>query len=279
MSTKLTYSSEEDSKAKKLIISSVEYLTGRSKLERKYNEILDAQPKPEDIWNILLAKLDIKLIIDDYQLSKIPKKGPLIFIANHPYGVVDGIIMGHIASKIRPNFKFLVNSVLCKEEILNNFFLPIDFSNSKEAQKTNINTRKVAIEELSKETPIVIFPSGGVATAPKFWKKAVDLEWKQFVVKLIKKSEATVVPIYFHGQNSRLFQIVSQFSMDLRLALLLNEVRNKVGNDIKVEIGDPIEYAVMEEYNKKKRLLEFLNQQVHQLGESQLISENQSISY
>ena len=262
----LTYTSPTDSFLKKALISSIEYLTGRRKLERLLNELLLDKPRPEQIWQGMLEKIEVTVDYDRQQLDKIGKVGPTIFIANHPFGVVDGIIFGYLVGKIYPKFKFLVNEVLCRNEVLNQFFLPIDFRDSKEAMKTNINTRKQAFDDLQNNIAIVIFPAGGVATAPLPWKKNEDLEWKRFVGKLIKKSKARVIPLYFHGQNSPIFQFVSLFSLNVRLGLLLNEVRNKIGKTIKVEIGDPLEY---EDIVKPDRdLLLFLRNKVFSLGKT-----------
>lgn len=264
MQAKLTYSSSSDPIVKKLAIRTIERLTGRPILERKYNEILNLDPKPSELWALMLKELDLTLAYDQQKITQIAKDQPLVFIANHPFGVVDGVIFGYLVNQVKPQFKFLVNEVLCKEERLNRFFLPVDFAETKEAQKTNISTRKEAIKRLEANEPIVIFPSGGVATAPTFWKKAEELEWKRFVIKLIKNAKATVVPLFFHGQNSRLFQVVSQFSMDLRLALLLNEVRNKMGSTIKIDIGDPISYGELKQYEKDEMLI-FLKNKVESL--------------
>ena len=259
----LTYSSPEDPWPKRKLIQSVELLSGRPGLEKKYRQIVENPP--DNIWESMVEKLPLKLSFDEQQLSKVPENGPVIFIANHPFGVVDGIVMGYLVSRLREEFKFLVNAVLCKEQLLNQYFLPVDFNDTRAARQTNIETRKIALECIESGKPVVIFPSGGVATAPRFWMKAEELEWKRFVVTLIKRSEATVVPIYFYGQNSRLFQIVSQFSMELRLGLLLNEVRNKVGKKICFEIGDPIAYDRMADLDKAE-LLTFLSRQVRGLA-------------
>ena len=259
---RLTYSSPDDPWHKRMLIESVELLSGRPTLEREYQEII-ANP-PENIWKAMVARLKLNLVYDQKQLAKVPQAGPVIYIANHPYGVVDGIVMGYLVSLVRKEFKFLVNEVLCKEELLNRYFLPVDFNETREAQRTNIETRKFALDCIESGKPVVIFPSGGVATAPKFWMKAEELEWKRFVVKLIQKSRATVIPIYFYGQNSRLFQLVSQFSTELRLGLLLNEVRNKVGKDICFEIGDPIGFDIVADMGKSD-MLTFLSDKVHSL--------------
>ena len=224
------------------MIRSIESLTGQPMLERKYNDILNQNPTPSSIWSLIIKELKLGLNFDKNQLKKVPQAGPVVFIANHPFGVIDGICLGYLVSLVKPEFKFLVNEVLCREEVLNHFFLPVDFSPTKSAQQTNINTRKIAVEKLAEGEPIVIFPSGGVATAKGLMKRAEELEWKRFVVKLIKNSKACVVPMYFEGRNSLIFHLASQISMDLRLAFLLNEVRNKVGKTITIRIGNPINY-------------------------------------
>ena len=263
--TKLTYSTPEDKRSKRIVIRSIEKITGQPKLEKLYNEILDTNPTPENIWRIMVEKLKLKLDYDETSFDRIPKDKPLIFIANHPFGVVDGVVLGHMVAQIRKEFKFLVNAVLCKEEVLNHFFLPIDFADTREAMLTNINTRKTALDKLSAGESIVIFPSGGVATSPKLFKRAEDLEWKKFILKLVRKSEVTVVPFYFYGQNSGLFQLISVVNMDLRISLLLNEVRNKIGKTIKFDIGDPILFEEMQQY-KGDLLLDFLYDRVHNMG-------------
>ena len=267
MTTRLTYSTPEDPVLKKLAIYSIENLTGRKKLQKKYEQFIRLNPSKKDIWQLMLEILEIRPEYDTGQLQKIDLSKPTIFIANHPFGVVDGILFGHLVSQLTEHFYFMVNAALCKEEILNQFFLPIDFSPTKKAQLININTKNKALEMLHQHYPIVIFPSGGVATSPGFWKKAEELEWKRFVVKLIKKAEAHVVPIYFHGRNSRLFQIASNISMNFRLAFLLNEVRNKIGREFKIEIGDTIHYdTINNKGNSAQEKLEFLQRQVEELG-------------
>lgn len=267
MNTRLTYSSPEDPILKKIMIYSIENLTGRKMLQKKYDQFIRINPAKKDIWQLMLDILEIRPVYDHVQLEKIDLEKPTIFIANHPFGVVDGILFGHLVSQLTEHFYFMVNAALCKEEILNQFFLPIDFSPTKKAQLINIETKNKALDMLKQHYPIVIFPSGGVATSPVFWKKAEELEWKRFVVKLIKKAEANVVPIYFHGRNSRLFQIASNISMNFRLAFLLNEVRNKIGREFKIEIGNSIRFeSLKNKCNSTQDTLNFLQRKVEELS-------------
>jgi putative hemolysin len=119
--------------------------------------------------------------------------------------------------------------MLCRDRNLAPHFLPIDFEDSKAAAKNNIRTKKMAQQCLQEDIPLLIFPSGFVSTADqKGFGKVVDAPWTTFAAKLIRDSEATVVPVYFEGQNSRLFHIASHISEPLRMALLLKEARTSL---------------------------------------------------
>lgn len=258
---KLTYSISTDSTLRKNVILLIEYLTGRKKLERMYQEILDDNPSSELIWQLIFEKLRLSFACQEGSIECIHADSPSIIIANHPFGVIDGVVLGYLVSKQRSNFKFLVNEVLCHEELLEPYLLPIDFKNTKEAIATNIKTRETALRCLHNGETIIIFPAGGVAISPGLFRKAEDLEWKKFVTKLIRKSKAPIIPIYFAGSNSWAFQFASQISTDLRLSLLLHEIINKIGKEIKVSIRKEIPFSEIESLHKKE-LLTFLRKRV-----------------
>jgi putative hemolysin len=262
---KLTYATPEDSLLRRLIIEAIEVLTGRPKIEKLYNAIRYQDVPSIALWGMALEQLRIKVNYDPAQLAKVPKDGPVVFIANHPYGVVDGLILGDLVSKTRTHFVFLVNEVLTHDSRLADFLLPVDFHENKEAIRTNLDTRTKAIERIKQGEALAIFPSGGVATAPKLGKPAEDLEWKRFVIKLVQASRATVVPIYVEGQNSWLFQAASLLSYSLRLGFLINEIRNKMGKTVQVRIGDPIPYSELESIKDRQQLLDHLRDQVLKL--------------
>ena len=265
--TRISYSDENDPKVKRLFIESIEIITGRKKLERLYEEVDALGLRGGRLWHEILAKLDINICFDQNQLEKVSKKGPLVFIANHPFGVIDGLIMGAMASKIRPNFFVIANEALCREKLLKEHLLPIDFRENKQALRTNIETRRKTFDKLEAGDILIIFPAGGVSTAPKVVGKAIDLEWKRFVVKVIQKTRATVIPIFVHGQNSRLFHLASYINDNFRTSLLLHEVRNKMGKDIHLNIGDPIPFEAIEHIKDRQALLDHLRAITHELEE------------
>ena len=255
---RVSYASPHDPPAKRLLINTLELATGRKKIQKYYREIVANGYEKTALWEQAIQKLAVNLHFEEDQLQKLPASGPLVVIANHPFGIVDGLILGYLISRIRTDFFVMVNEVLTHQNPLADALLPIDFRDNKKAMLTNIQSRKKALEKLREGQALAIFPAGGVATAPVLWGKAQDLSWKLFVAKAIQQSGATVFPIYFHGQNSRLFQVASRLSLSLRLGLFLHEAKNKIGQDIFIEIGDPVSYQTLQKIKNRKALLDYL---------------------
>ena len=180
-----------------------------------------------------MRSLELDVRYDAHALAAVPKTGPVVFVANHPYGVLDGIVMAWLVSKVRPDFVVLTHIVLTRAPEAAAFILPVDFSGAEEARANRIcASRAAARAQLAKGGAVVVFPAGAISTTPdKFGlKPAVDGRWQPFASQLIQRSKATVVPIWFGGQNSRLFQIASHVSLTLRLSLIFHEVKTRIGD-------------------------------------------------
>lgn len=266
----LSYVQETDPWIIQKFISAIEIMFGRRKLEAIYK---DLQKEPFSVESFFSGALDATKIqgcYDQNKLSNLPKTGPLVFVANHPFGVVDGLLLIDMAIKARGNFRVLVNALLCRDRNLAPHFLPIDFEDSKAAAKNNIRTKKMAQQCLKEDIPLLIFPSGCVSTADrKGFGKVVDAPWTTFAAKLIRDSEATVVPVYFEGQNSRLFHIASHISEPLRMALLLNEASNKFDTKVSAHIGDHLSWSDLEDVGNRQELTNFLYRKVNELSEAE----------
>ncbi len=263
----LTYASSTDSRGRRLLIRGIERLTGGPELQRLYESLDDIDGR--HLWQAALDRLDITIETDGFPIEQIPREGPLVLLGNHPFGVVDGLILCALTARLRQDFKVMTNSVLCLDERVNEHLLPIDFAETREAMRTNVSTKKLAIEALSAGQAVALFPSGGVATSRTAFGRAEDLEWKTFVAKLVRSSQAAVVPLYFHGENGRLFQMASQVSMTLRLSLLLREVGKKRGQCVRVSIGQPIHYPEIAEVKGREALTEYLKRSVMALSDSE----------
>ncbi len=268
---RLSYAAPKDSKLRRGLIELIEIATGRPKLDRLYASL---DPESDlNIWEQIVRALEIDVRFDQARLDAIPGEGegPLVIVANHPFGVVDGILICYLASLRRKSFKILTNNVLCAVPGVEQYFLPVEFAESREAVDLNVRTRKLALEALARNEAILIFPGGAVSTARKpFHGPAEDPDWNPFTSKLILKSRARVVPLFFEGQNSRLFQIASHIGPALRLSLLLNEITNKIGKRINVRIGDAIEHTELENFPSRRELMGFLRQHTYSLKDQPL---------
>ena len=132
-----------------------------------------------------------------------------MIVANHPFGIGDGIAVLSLAEQLGRPFRVMIHKDLLKIREMEPYSLPIDFSETKDALKNNMAVRHEAVRLLKEGVTIVVFPAGGVATAPKGFGRARDLPWKMFPARLVQDAKASVVPMHFSGQNGRLFHLVS----------------------------------------------------------------------
>lgn len=245
----------------------MEVVFGRRKIESVYRKLKEGPFVIEDFFQAAFAATGIQPSYDNAKIAAIPKTGPLVFVANHPFGVIDGMALCDMAIKARGEFRILINAMLCQDRDLAPYFLPIDFKPTKAALKNNINAKKVAQECLTKDIPIIIFPSGFVSTANKRgFGEVVDAPWTTFAAKLIRDAQATVVPVYFHGRNSRRFHLASHIAEPLRMALLLNEALKQFGKEIKADVGAPLPWSELSQFTTRQTLTDFLYQKVQDLA-------------
>ncbi|WP_375691248.1 lysophospholipid acyltransferase family protein [Pseudooceanicola sp. LIPI14-2-Ac024] len=236
----LSYSHSGATRLARTVIRTLENVTGRPGLIRRAEGYEVEVAEGRDFWTVMTERYGLSLDVASGALDNIPREGPLVMIANHPYGILDGLMMGHILQETRGDFRILANTVFRKSEDLNRIILPINFDETRAAQEENIQTRRIALDYLAQGGAIGVFPGGTVSTALKPFGAPMDPGWRNFTAKMIAKSGATVVPVFFEGSNSRLFQIASHAHYTLRLGLLLKEFRARVGSPVRVVIGTPV---------------------------------------
>lgn len=263
----ISYSWSARSRAGRAVIQTIENLTGRPRLLRMAQGYEREVEGGRDFWEVMQERYQIDLDMPGGGIENIPATGPVVVVANHPYGILDGLAMGRILSARRGDFRIIANNVFRKARDLDKVILPIDFAETKEAVALNIATRKAALEYLADGGIIGIFPGGTVSTAAKPFGRPMDPFWKTFTARMISKSEAQVVPMFFDGHNSRLFQIASHMNSTLRLALLINEFDSRVGEPLKVAIGKPLPPAEIKARSKDaKALMDYLRIQTYRLS-------------
>ena len=241
---RFSYSTADQPVLQRAVIQAIERLGGQRKLKKLYAQHQKSVQNGENFFDAAMRLLRMRVEYDEAALASVPATGPVLFISNHPYGVLDGIALTWLATKVRPDTKVLANDVLCQAPEAAANLLPVAFAPTREARETNVNSRLQAQAWLRQGHAIGIFPGGGVSTSEKPLKgPAVDLPWAPFTAKLLRMSKATVVPVFFVGQNSRLFQLASHLSLTLRLSLVFRETARRIGSRLKVRVGKPIPFA------------------------------------
>jgi putative hemolysin len=256
---RFSYSRPEQPFLNRSIIRLIEHLSGQPRLERLYREWSATRHPDENIFSAGVRLLDIGIETDEAAWARVPREGPVLFIANHPFGVLDGLMMGHLATRVRPDTKIMTHSLLCQPPEARDYLLPVDFGGTREAQQTSLLTRRRTIDWLRTGHSVVVFPAGGVSTAQSpLFGPALDGAWHPFVTKLARTPGLTIVPVYFHGQNSRLFQLMSHTHYALRIALLFRETARRIGGRFKVSVGDPIRDTDLRAVTDRTGLLQTL---------------------
>jgi putative hemolysin len=267
-SDELSYACERDPRWKRWTMRAIENASGRRGLLPIYHAWRSnvAGKSPRQMTE-LMGMIDTRLeIIADAWPIAVPPQTPLVMIANHPFGIGDGIALLALAEQLDRPYRILINSDFLKIPEMRPSALPIDFSESRDAIKTNLNSRNEARRLLREGVTIVVFPAGGVATAEQPSGKAEELPWKAFTARLIQQAQASVLPVFFEGQNSALFHFVSRYSLMLRLSLLVSEFRHFVGSTVKAHVGALIPFTELADQTDRRELTAELYARVHRLA-------------
>ena len=263
----ISYAHSAETKGGRAVIRILENTTGRLRLIKRAEGYEDEVKAGRDFWAVMVERYGLSLDVVGGSLINIPRDKPVILIANHPYGILDGLMMGHILSTVRGDFRILANSVFKKAEELNRVLLPISFDDTREAMAMNIATRKESLRYLGAGGAIGVFPGGTVSTAAKPFSRPMDPGWRSFTARMVAKSDATVVPLYFDGHTSRLFQIASHLSNTLRLGLLIKEFKKRVDTPVQVVVGEPIGRDTLDPMAQDpKQMMEFLRKATYELN-------------
>nr|WP_242654862.1 lysophospholipid acyltransferase family protein [Shimia aestuarii] len=239
----LTYANSFDDPWTSFAIRAIEWCTGKLKILRMVNkfERNNAEYRGQRFWRGALNTMGIELQTPLEQLQNIPAEGPVIVVANHPHGMVDGMIFADLIGRVRQDYRILTRSVLTGlDEAATSFMIPVPFQHDPEAQRKMVEMRAKAMAHLSENGVVALFPSGVVMSSDSWWGPPVEREWNVFTAKMIRKSGARVVPIFFPGRNSRAYQIACQVSPILRQGLLLHEIVRSCNKPQAPIVGKPL---------------------------------------
>lgn len=215
----------------------------------------------------LIDALGVSVEVSEEDLQKIPQEGAFITVSNHPFGGLDGIILIQLLSKIRPDYKVMANFLLKKIEPIKDYFLGVNpFESRKDI--SSAGGLKEALRHLSAGKPLGLFPAGEVSAYQADSNSVEDREWSASVLKLIRKANVPVIPIYFKGSNSLLFQVLGLIHPMLRTVKLPSELLNKKNRVIKLRIGNPISVETQNSFGDIIQYGKFLRAKTYLLGSS-----------
>jgi putative hemolysin len=218
-----------------------------------------------EFLNGILDAFQIKFEIPEEELKRLPKSGAYITISNHPLGGIDGILLLKLMLEQRSDFKIIANFLLHRIEPLKPYIMPVNPFEDRKDVKSSITGFKNSILHLRAGKPLGIFPAGEVSTY-RDGKLVVDKPWEEAAMKLVKKAEVPVVPIYFHAKNSTLFYKLSKISDTFRTAKLPSELLTQKHRTIKVRIGKSISVKDQQEHEDLNDFSEFLRRKTYMLS-------------
>lgn len=244
----LTYANSFDSGFQTLAIKTIEWFTGKLtilRMVRRFEKV--GAPEGQAFWKAALDVMGIPLQTPQEEINRIPETGPVVVVANHPHGLVDGMVLAELIGRRRPDYRILTRALLTGiDEVASSYLIPVPFPHEEDAQRKSVEMRAAAMAYLKAGGVVTVFPSGVVASSDTMFGTVHEREWNVFTAQLIRRSGAKVVPIRFQGQNSRWYQIANRLSATLRQGLLLHEIVHSCNKPQRPIVGEVLDDQQME---------------------------------
>jgi len=248
----------------RLIESSVEDALSLSTINDMYT-VASASAGDHNYFATALRTFGVSYDLLPEDLAKIPPTGPLVMVANHPFGAADGLIMGDILARVRPDFRLLANRLLHRIPELRPWILPVDVLEGPEAAQRNASQLRRAMRWLAQGGALGVFPAGTVSHLHLRQGCIADPAWHRTVAVLLRRTGARASTMFFEGQNSLTFQLSGLIHRRLRTALLPAEFLKRRGSRVSVRIGRPIEGHKIARYPDDRVLTEYLRFKTYML--------------
>jgi len=265
---RLSYASTFTNPTQRITIQTIEHLTGKLRLLRKIRRFeAMGVPHGQAFWKQALDVMGIELKTPQEQIDRIPKDGPLIITSNHPHGLVDGMVLAELIGRVRTDYKILTRSLLTGITEIDQFMIPVPFPHEEDALEKNLVMRKDAMNHLKGGGVVILFPSGVVGASKTAFGPVVEEQWNPFTAKMIQRSQAKVLPVFFPGGNSRWYQVANQISPTLRQSLLLFEVVKALNKPQTPVVGQLIDRPEIKDWADNPRgFVSWLRDETLKLG-------------
>ncbi len=238
-------------------------VTGLNKMNHIYRSIGHYQGV--EFAQKLMEYLNIECDFIPDELKNIPANEPVILVSNHPFGAIDGIMMLAVIGKLRPDLKILTNFLLSYVPNLSSHFLPVNPFTDRPGLKSSLKGLKLAKETLAEGGILGLYPSGEVSSSRNREKVVKDIPWQPSIIKLIRNAGVPVIPVYFHGENSKFFHFIGKVHPMLRTVRLPHELANKHNKRISMRIGKPVSVSEIAEYTSDAELGAYLYNRTYAL--------------
>ena len=204
-------------------------------------------PFGQPFWPQALEIMGIDVQTPAEQVARIPPTGPLVVVANHPHGLVDGMVLAELIGRVRTDYKILTRSLLTGIPEIAEFLIPVPFPHEDNARQAGLDMRNACMSHLRNGGVIILFPAGRVAHSETYFGPAIEGEWNPFTAKMLARSQASVLPIRFPGHNTRLYHIANKLSATLRQGLLLHEIKAALRKPQSPVIGHALSAEALQE--------------------------------
>lgn len=241
----------------------IEKLLRLDRLDRLWEDVPGADNRL--IAGHPLALLNVHPQVSERDLALIPKQGPVVAVANHPFGLIEGAILPSLFLSVRPDVKVMANHLLASMPETNRLCIYVDPYGGEQAARSNRKGLKDAIAWLKQGGLLTVFPAGEVSQLNFKERSITDPEWNHHVAGLIRITGAAVLPVYLLGANSAWFHLLGCLHPRVRTALLPHEFFNKHNRNIEVRIGSPIAPAKIRAYQDNVALIRYLRQRTYLL--------------
>ncbi len=248
----------------RVLLKSIEKLTGLGGMARTYAN-LPPSDTPEAFAANVLAHYDISHQLMGGSLPDIPATGPLLILANHPFGGVEGLVLLHLLRQRRKDVKVVANALLARIPELSSSFISVNPYPSQTATRYNARTMREALDWLKNQGALIIFPAGDVAAFQPGTLRITEGKWDKSIARLIRLSKAATVPVFIDGRNSLLFHALGKLHPRLRTALYPREVLNKAGRKIHLWIGPPLASPRLLKIGNDNEIAKYLRLRSHML--------------
>lgn len=206
----------------------------------------------------VLEMFGIRIEMGGRPLSKVPAKGPLVVVANHPFGAIEGVILVKLLKQIRPDVKVMANYMLGKIPEMREHLFPVDPFGTERSAKANISGLKESLRWLRDGHLLAVFPAGEVSSLKVGRRMVADPQWSETVARMVRKTRSPVVPMFFNGRNSAVFQAAGMIHPRLRTVLLPHENLKKASRTVQVSLGGPIAFERLESFENDTDLTDYL---------------------